>query len=164
MKTAAIPTLKVADQVWIAAALLHRENSDRMDFTVDEILERAQGEAPEAGLRPGVRVHILQHCVANRPANPGRYRMLYETGRGRRRLFRSGDAFHPTRKGGKVVPFAEQVPEKYGVLLKWYETEYDVRRPEERRDSILALRGLGKEIWKGVDPDEYVRQLREGWE
>jgi predicted CopG family antitoxin len=30
-------------------------------------------------------------------------------------------------------------------------------------DPILALRGLGKEIWKGVDPDEYVAQLREGW-
>lgn len=31
------------------------------------------------------------------------------------------------------------------------------------QDPILALRGLGKEIWKGVDPDEYVAKLREGW-
>lgn len=30
-------------------------------------------------------------------------------------------------------------------------------------DPILALRGLGKEIWKGVDPDKYVEELREGW-
>ncbi len=164
MKDIISPSLKVADQAWIAAALLHRDKPDRIDFTVDEILERAQEEAPEAELRPGVRVHILQHCVANRPANPGRYRMLYETGRGRRRLFRSGDAYHATRKGGKVVPFAEQVPEKYAELLKWYEREYDARRPEEERESILGLRGLGKEIWKGLDPDEYVRQLREGWE
>lgn len=164
MKAAVDPALKVADQVWIAAALLHRENPDRMDFTVDEILERAHKETPAGELRPGVRVHILQHCVANRPANPGRYRMLYETGRGRRRLFRSGDTFHPTRKGGKVVPFLEEVPEKYGVLLKWYEREYDVRRPADECGSILGLRGLGKEIWKGVDPDEYVRELREGWE
>jgi hypothetical protein len=29
---------------------------------------------------------------------------------------------------------------------------------------IRALAGLGKEIWAGVDADEYVRDLREGWE
>jgi len=33
-----------------------------------------------------------------------------------------------------------------------------------KEDPILALSGLGKEIWEGVDPDEYVRELREGWE
>jgi len=31
------------------------------------------------------------------------------------------------------------------------------------KDSILELKGLGKEVWKGVDPDEYVEALREGW-
>ena len=164
MATIVRSTVRVADQVWIATALLHRQNPDRVDFTVDEILERARKEAPASELRPGVRVHILQHCVANRPANPGRYRMLYETGRRRRRLFRSGDTVHPSRKGGKIVPFAEEVPEKYRALLEWYEREYDVRKPEDKPDSILGLRGLGKEIWKGVDPDEYVRSLREGWE
>jgi bifunctional DNA-binding transcriptional regulator/antitoxin component of YhaV-PrlF toxin-antitoxin module len=30
-------------------------------------------------------------------------------------------------------------------------------------DPILSLTGLGREIWEGVDPDEYVRNLREGW-
>ena len=33
-----------------------------------------------------------------------------------------------------------------------------------KSDPILKLRGLGKEIWKGVDPDEYVRRLRDNWE
>ncbi|HEV2687240.1 MAG TPA: hypothetical protein VGV35_01760 [Bryobacteraceae bacterium] len=36
-----------------------------------------------------------------------------------------------------------------------------------RRDrwlaGILQLRGLGKDLWKGEDPDEYVRRLRENW-
>ncbi len=37
---------------------------------------------------------------------------------------------------------------------------------EERikNDPILAMRGLGKEIWADIDADEYVRQLREDWE
>ena len=30
--------------------------------------------------------------------------------------------------------------------------------------SLLELEGLGKEYWEDVDPDEYVRKLREGWE
>jgi len=30
-------------------------------------------------------------------------------------------------------------------------------------DSILALKSLGKEIWRQVEPDEYVSSLREGW-
>ena len=29
--------------------------------------------------------------------------------------------------------------------------------------SILELEGLGKEIWKGVDPKEYVEELRNEW-
>ena len=29
--------------------------------------------------------------------------------------------------------------------------------------SILELRGLGKEIWEGIDAQEYVRQERASW-
>jgi len=35
--------------------------------------------------------------------------------------------------------------------------------PEEQR-SILELRGLGKEIWQGIDAQEYVDQLRNEWD
>jgi hypothetical protein len=31
-------------------------------------------------------------------------------------------------------------------------------------DAILGLDGLGAEIWEGVDPLEYQRQERQGWE
>lgn len=30
--------------------------------------------------------------------------------------------------------------------------------------SILELHGLGKEIWQGIDPDEYVGKLRGEWD
>ena len=82
--------IKVADEVWIATALLHREHPDAADFAIEEIMQRATEEAGKHPLRPGVYVHVVQHCVANRPPKPGRYRMLYETAPGRRRLFRSG--------------------------------------------------------------------------
>lgn len=34
---------------------------------------------------------------------------------------------------------------------------------KERR-SITELEGLGKEIWKEVDPDEYVARERDSWD
>jgi hypothetical protein len=85
--------LKVADEVWLATALLHREHPDRADFTVAEIVERARQEGLTPELRPGVYLHANLHCVANRPPNPGRYLMLVETGPNRRRLYRPGDLF-----------------------------------------------------------------------
>ncbi len=36
-------------------------------------------------------------------------------------------------------------------------------KPGINQDPILKLKGLGKDIWKGVNPDEYVRNLREEW-
>ena len=30
-------------------------------------------------------------------------------------------------------------------------------------DPVEELRGLGKEIWEGIDPQEYVDRLRDEW-
>jgi len=30
--------------------------------------------------------------------------------------------------------------------------------------SILELRGLGKEIWQGIDAQQYVNELRDEWD
>ena len=76
--------IKVADEVWIAAALLHKENPQMVDFSSAEIVDRVAKEDIYGQLRPGVAVHVNLHCVANKRPNPGNYRMLYETGRGRR--------------------------------------------------------------------------------
>ncbi len=157
--------VRVADEAWIATALLHREQPDREDFTIAEIVARARGEALTPELRPGLRVHVQQHCVANRPPNPNRLRMLFATGRHTRRLFRDGDPYDPDRRGGRIVPDRSEIPSQYHSLLVWYEQEYaKAAGGQTRRHSILELVGLGKHIWKNVDPDEYVRKLREGWE
>lgn len=36
--------------------------------------------------------------------------------------------------------------------------------PAEPRRSILELKGLGAEIWRGVRAQEYVAQERGGWD
>jgi len=35
--------------------------------------------------------------------------------------------------------------------------------PAPELDPILQLSGLGREVWEGIDPDEYVRRERESW-
>jgi hypothetical protein len=36
--------------------------------------------------------------------------------------------------------------------------------PEEHKRSIMELRGLGAEIWQGIDAQEYVNELRKEWD
>jgi hypothetical protein len=157
--------VKVADEVWIATALLHREQPKQTDFAVVEIVDRAQKEGIERPLRPGVYVHVVQHCVANRPPNPGRYRMLFQTAEGRRRLFRKGDTYHPAREGAKVTPAPEDMPSAYGHLLVWYRQWGAAEAQSSHEgDPLLALVGSGKDLWSDEHADEYVRRLREGWE
>ena len=158
-----INDVKVADEVWIATALLHLEHPEKTDFTVKASVERA-GLENLCPRRPGVQVHASLHCVANKPPNPGRLSMLYATGKSTRRLFSSRDDVHPLRKG-KVTPDREEIPSKYRYLLDWYETKYRKNQNDRKPPygKLLALSGLGKEIWKGMNPDAYVRGLREGW-
>lgn len=166
MKNASLAVrTKVADEVWIVAALLQRDCPERGDFSIEEIIECARKEAGSEPLRPGVYVHIVQHCVANRPPNPGRYRMLYETAPGRRRLFRIGDSYDPAREGAKTTPKREDIPSQYANLLDWYrDWNQDTAEDRIKNDPLLALRGSGKHIWADEHADEYIRRLREGWE
>ena len=157
--------VRVADEVWIATALLHRQHPDRDDFSVGEIVRRAEAEkvTGSGALRPGVQVHAYLHCVANKAPNPGRYRMLVETSKGRRRLFKPGDPCHPLRASGKNVPAANAIPPAYGDLLDWYCRAYAGEDGGGDGDPILSLRGMGKAIWADEEADAYVGRLREGW-
>ena len=165
MKTQVLEKVLVADEVWIACALLHREHPDAADFSIEEIVDRARAVGLHRPLRPGVYVHVVLHCVANRAPNPGRYRMLLETSTGRRRLFNNGDPYHPDREGSKITPAVEDLPESHRELLDWYKN-WTRNSLEERikNDPLLSLRGSGKHIWADEHADEYVNRLREGWE
>ena len=175
-----------AVEVFLATALLHREKPERNDFTIQEIVNRAARENITGEMRSGVNVHASQHCVANRAANPAKHRMLFATGKHTRRLLLPTDEAHPARTG-KIFPEAGELPERYLPLLEWAKARYEsgggrtdfraenpangrVSQSQEPKsagrwlESLFELEGLGKEHWKGVDPDEFVRQLREGWE
>ncbi len=165
MNRAASPRLDVpvAAETWIATALLHREHPERSDFTIQEIVGRAEAEHVTPTLRPGVRVHASTHCVANRKPDPVAHRMLYATGKHTRRLFREGDDFHPLRHG-RTFPAPHTLPEKYRYLLDWYQNEYTTPARDGWLSGIFAMIGAGRDIFAGIDPDEYVRKLRAGWE
>lgn len=165
MTVASRHRIKVADEVWIATAQLHRQHPERSDFAVDEIVESARSLAIAGPVRAGVYVHVVQHCVANRAPNPGRYRMLFETGPGRRRLFRIGDPYHPAREGAKITPSVEDMPSGYSSLLAWYRDWCaSGARNALQSDPLLSLYGSGKRLWAREHADDYVRRLREGWE
>lgn len=157
--------VKVADEVWIATALLHRNHANQEDFTVREIVEQAESErVAGAPLRAGVQVHAYLHCVANKAPNPGRYRMLVETSKGRRRLYRPGDPCHRSRSTGKSLPEEREIPPTYRELLVWYRSEYASNHDECSTDPILSLRGLGKDVWADEQADRYVERMRKGWQ
>jgi hypothetical protein len=172
--------VRMADGVWIATALLHREHPDRPDFTESEIQARFLLEGlPRGKNASSLATNINSHCVANRPrsrkkSDPtkvqgGPYRILYETRSGFRRLFRPGDDFHPDRaqprKPSKTIPKKAEIPERYRELLEWYETWV---KPDStviavdniEDDPLLRLRGSGRHIWADEHADEYVENLR----
>jgi len=153
--------IKVADEVWIAMALLHREHPGAADFSSREIEARLVREGIAGRKRPGVAPHISSHCVANRRKDTGSYRLLFETGKARRRLFRPGDPYDPSREGGKMVPDRDDIPTAYHGLLEWYARTW---ARAEVEDPLLALAARHRKMWKSVDPDAYVRELREGFE
>ncbi len=158
-------SLLLSDECWVALAILHREEPVRSSFTAREILDRVKKLGAHPELRAGVQPHIYQHNVANVPPSSGRYRMFYRLEDGTLRLYRPGDDFHPLRSG-KTRPERSQLPKQYHSLLDWYEREYcsAAPAPSYETDPVLAMRGVGKEIWEGIDPDKYVADLRAGWE
>lgn len=132
MKLDTAASLSVADQVWVATALLHREHPDRASFSKKEIRQRCEMLDAAGAARPGISQHISTHCVASKPASPAKHRMLTRTGTGRRRLYRSGDPVDPSRRNGKIVPQREDLPEQYHELLGWYAMEYNKAPTAER--------------------------------
>jgi len=170
MTTLSAPSIKLADEVWLAVAMLHMDRPEDEDFSIEEIMEFAKTADRLrflGPLRPGFYAHVVQHCVANRPPSPARYRLLFETKPGRRRLFRPGDAYHAERASGKSVPkpFDDFPDYWFNGALNWY-GEWSQKKKEERikNDPLLALYGSGKDLWADEHADDYIRRLREGWE
>jgi hypothetical protein len=156
----------VADEAWVALAMLQRAHPGRHSFSAKEIIEQVKIEHAHPELRPGVQAHIYQHNVANLEPNSAQYRMFYRLEDDTLRLFRPGDRAFASRKG-KIIPDRSDLPEKYHDLLDWYEREYSQHQPrrgrDEANDPVLQMWGLGKDIWANTSADDFVRNLRSGW-
>lgn len=131
--------MQIADAIWAATALLHQERPDVEDFEVQEIVSRAVRENFVGGFRPGLQPHASWHCVANKKPNGGRYRMLFETSRGRRRLMRAGDGTHPDRNG-KIRPKKEDLPAGLQPLADWYDKIYSKEKRSSAAGAIMPHR------------------------
>jgi hypothetical protein len=171
-----------AVEVFIATALLHREQPNRPEFTIQEIVRRAAQENITGEMRSGVNVHASQHCVANKAPNPNRHKMIYASGKKTRRLLLPTDKVHAERTG-KIFPDPGEIPERYLPLLEWAKQRYygslsgspgsaapptpvlpQSAVPRRHLQAFLDAKGIGIEMARGIDPDEYIRELREGWE
>ncbi len=118
--------MTITDEIWIATCILHQDFPDEPDFAVNEIRRAVQTKFQDH--RPGVQTNISVHCVANKVSNPGITRVLVETTRGRRRLFRPGDGFHHSRSRGRSLPLAAVIAQ-YDRLLDWYKEVYCKKKP-----------------------------------
>jgi hypothetical protein len=162
MKSEVLTDLSVADQVWIATALLHRANPDRRDFSKAQIRKCCEEVDAEGAQRPGISQHISTHCVASRPPSPAKHRMLTRSSTGRRRLFKPGDPEHAGRSEGKIMPHREDLPEKYHDLLDWYKTGYG-KQPDAREPSIAPRGATAETLMKLMgrisreDADEVIK-------
>jgi hypothetical protein len=123
--------IKVADEVWIGCALLHKENPQEVAFSSSQIADRVGQENIYGSIRPGIQVHISTHCIANMPAQPNKCRMLYRLPDGRKRLFKATDDYHQSREHGKTMPNKEDIPQKYLYITDWYEREYNQKSKEQ---------------------------------
>ncbi len=54
-------------------------------------------------------------------------------------------------------------PQERKELVKLLVDSLEVQQSDSQRH-LSELRGLGKDIWKGIDAQEYVNQLRNEWD
>ncbi|HEY4358668.1 MAG TPA: hypothetical protein VGN16_23175, partial [Acidobacteriaceae bacterium] len=114
--------VKVADELYLILALLHRENPERESFTIAEIMSRAasEGLGGSRSDQRSLRQHAYEHAAGNVPPGKvgGRYRMVFRDSDNRVRLLRTSDEVHPDRHQ-KWHPDRSEVPPKYHELLDW---------------------------------------------
>lgn len=54
----------------------------------------------------------------------------------------------------------EQWQQKELIMLL---VDHLASQPPKPKRSLRELRGLGKEIWQGIDAQEYINELRDEW-
>ena len=132
-------SIKVADEVWIATAMLQKmEDPERCCWEEDEIIDQIMDNQEEyfQPEKPAIRYkaiinHIRQHSVADKSASPARLRMLSpcreeQFDHKRHRVVYIDNDQHDCHidRTGKMVPVLAEVPPEYHditeELLQWW--------------------------------------------
>ncbi|MDA1193233.1 MAG: hypothetical protein O3A46_16275 [Candidatus Poribacteria bacterium] len=61
------------------------------------------------------------------------------------------------------VKALELTPEEQLRLIQDVLAQLRGDAPEPKTHTIQEFRGVGKELWRSIDVDEYVRKEREAW-
>lgn len=73
----------------------------------------------------------------------------------------------PRVRKSKVDTLVKQIAslsnEELAELRKRIPELLDKRPPKEAGHDIMELEGLGKEFWRSIDVDEYLKQERDSW-
>ena len=153
--------MTIADTIWLATALLEKQNPRAHGIGYDTILKKVSELDPS--LRPGsVHAHLSAHCIASKRASPATLRILTENSDGTLRLFRFGDPYHVSRRVGRTQPKPHAIPMKYHYLLRPEDEHAQPVYFSPEEDPILALAGVGKEMWKRLGGGEaFIRAIRD---
>jgi len=111
--------------VWLATALLHRDNPQSDAFSAKEIFNKVKQMNLLSVSDSTINMHITSHCVASTKASPDKHRKLTRVQSGWYRLFREGDSFHETRSTGHSAPLAEMIPIEFKDVVDWYNIQYN---------------------------------------
>jgi hypothetical protein len=161
LREIATAKLSIADTIWLATALLHRAHPHAKGFSHETILRKV-AELDQSLNPRSVSTHLSTHCVASKKANPATLRILSEEPDGSLRLFRAGDSFHPSRSAGRSSPKPSVLPPQYEHLLRNPAPDRSSKSYDPpAEDPILAISGVGKEMWKRLGGGEaFIRALR----
>ncbi len=111
--------------VWLATALLHKDNPQSDAFSAKEIFHKVKQLNLLSVSDSTINMHITSHCVASGKESPDRHRKLTRVRSGWYRLFREGDSFHETRSIGQIAPLAEMLPSQFKDVIDWYNAQYN---------------------------------------
>ena len=112
--------------VWLATALLHRDNPQSDAFSAKEIFYKVKELDLLSVSDSTINMHITSHCVASGKESPDRHRKLTRVRAGWYRLFKEGDSFHETRSTGQTAPLTGMLPLRFKDVIDWYNREYNV--------------------------------------
>ena len=148
--------------IWIATALLHRENPSRDGFQGKEIFNKVKELNILRSSDSTLKTHISHHCVAIAKPSPNTDRKLVRLGNGWFRLWKDTDEYNEGRMVGESVPYINKIPKQFQHLFYWYENEYSSQK--DHTEEMTKNTGIFKSIVRDdnsiVMPEAVLQHLK----